>query len=115
MTESFPRQQARTRRFTLGLPRSFQISPAWDRVAGIGADRMWQIRHMLRSRLVAEARRRLRASWRQRGVSESELGWIREALDDNVLTIGFARRVPSYKRLTLMLHDPDRLTALALR
>ena len=33
MTESFPRQQARTRRFTLGLPRSCQISPAGDRVA----------------------------------------------------------------------------------
>jgi dipeptidyl-peptidase-4 len=33
MAESFPRQQARTRRFTLGLPRSFQISPAGDRVA----------------------------------------------------------------------------------
>ena len=33
MTESFPRQQARTRNFTLGLPRSFQISPDGDRVA----------------------------------------------------------------------------------
>jgi len=33
MTESFPRQQARTRRFTLGVPRSCQISPAGDRVA----------------------------------------------------------------------------------
>ena len=31
-----------------------------------------------------------------------------------MLTIGFARRVPSYKRLTLMLHDPDRLTELLL-
>ncbi len=31
-----------------------------------------------------------------------------------MLTIGFARRVPSYKRLTLMLHDPDRLAALLL-
>jgi glycogen phosphorylase len=31
-----------------------------------------------------------------------------------VLTIGFARRVPSYKRLTMMLHDPARLTALLL-
>jgi len=26
MTDSFPRQQARTRHFTLGAPRSFQIS-----------------------------------------------------------------------------------------
>jgi len=33
MTESFPRQQARTRSFTLGLPRSFQVSPGGDRVA----------------------------------------------------------------------------------
>jgi dipeptidyl-peptidase-4 len=33
MAESFPRQQARTRHFTLGLPRSFQISPSGDQVA----------------------------------------------------------------------------------
>jgi glycogen phosphorylase len=35
-------------------------------------------------------------------------------LDENVLTIGFARRVPSYKRLTLMLNDPQRLAGLLL-
>src|SRR5487761_1544139 len=33
MTESFPRQQARTRRFTLGVPRAFRISPDGSRVA----------------------------------------------------------------------------------
>ncbi len=33
MTESFPRQQARTRRFSLGVPRAFRISPDGDRVA----------------------------------------------------------------------------------
>src|SRR3984957_4478513 len=32
MTESFPRQQARTRRFTLGVPRAFQVSPDGQRV-----------------------------------------------------------------------------------
>ncbi|MBO0775862.1 MAG: DPP IV N-terminal domain-containing protein, partial [Actinobacteria bacterium] len=32
MAESFPRQQARTRGFSLGVPRSFQISPEGDRV-----------------------------------------------------------------------------------
>ena len=31
-----------------------------------------------------------------------------------MLTIGFARRVPSYKRLTLMLRDPERLERLLL-
>ena len=34
--------------------------------------------------------------------------------DPDVLTIGFARRVPTYKRLTLMLRDPERLRALLL-
>ncbi len=32
MTESFPRQQARTRRFSLGAPRSYRISPDGARI-----------------------------------------------------------------------------------
>jgi starch phosphorylase len=75
---------------------------------------LWSIRHVLRARLVTETRRRLRESWRQRGASGAELTWIDDALDPDVLTIGFARRVPSYKRLTLMLNDPQRLTSLLL-
>jgi starch phosphorylase len=85
----------------------------WERVAADPA-RIWELRRVLRARLVAEARRRLRASWRQRGASDAEQIWIDSVLDDDVLTIGFARRVPSYKRLTMMLHDPARLTALLL-
>ncbi len=85
----------------------------WERAARDPA-RVWELRRLLRARLVAEARRRLRASWRQRGASDAELIWTDTVLDDDVLTIGFARRVPSYKRLTMMLHDPARLTALLL-
>ena len=33
VADTFPRQQARTQRFTLGVPRSFQISPDGSRVA----------------------------------------------------------------------------------
>src|SRR6202167_4028935 len=33
MTESFPRQDARTRRVTLGVPRAFRVSPDGARVA----------------------------------------------------------------------------------
>jgi dipeptidyl-peptidase 4 len=33
MTESFPRQEARTRRFTLGEPRAFRVSPDGSQVA----------------------------------------------------------------------------------
>ena len=48
------------------------------------------------------------------GATEAEVGWTATAFDPDVLTIGFARRVPSYKRLTLMLRDPERLKALLL-
>jgi starch phosphorylase len=85
----------------------------WERVAA-DPRRLWEVRRALRARLIDQARRRLRASWRQRGASDAELIWTDSVLDEDVLTIGFARRVPSYKRLTMMLHDPARLTALLL-
>ncbi|MFJ7409323.1 alpha-glucan family phosphorylase [Streptomyces sp. NPDC098077] len=86
----------------------------WDAVTGIGDQEIWELRRDLRGQLVTEVRRRLYASWRRRGAGTAELGWIDGVLDPDVLTIGFARRVPSYKRLTLMLRDRDRLRALLL-
>ena len=95
-------------------------APTWtaDEVRALRADasdaELWELRRTLREQLVHEVRQRLYASWRQRGASQAELGWIEGVLDPDVLTIGFARRVPSYKRLTLMLRDRDRLVELLL-
>ncbi|MFB7247628.1 DUF3417 domain-containing protein [Streptomyces populi] len=89
-------------------------SERWDAVAEIADQEIWDLRRVLREQLVLEVRDRLRASWRQRGAGTAELGWIDGVLDPDVLTIGFARRVPSYKRLTLMLRDRDRLMDLLL-
>ncbi|WP_328768523.1 alpha-glucan family phosphorylase [Streptomyces sp. NBC_00286] len=89
-------------------------SDRWDAVAEIPDQDIWELRRVLREQLVTEVRERLYASWRQRGAGTAELGWIDGVLDPDVLTIGFARRVPSYKRLTLMLRDRDRLLDLLL-
>jgi starch phosphorylase len=75
---------------------------------------LWNMRRQMRADLVSEARRRLRQSCLARGATDAELGWVDDALDPDVLTIGFARRVPSYKRLTLMLADTERLKRLLL-
>ena len=93
---------------------SVGASPRWDAVRDVPDTDIWALRRLLREQLVGEVRARLRRSWRQRGAGEAELGWIDGVLDPDVLTIGFARRVPSYKRLTLMLKDPERLTRLLL-
>ncbi len=86
----------------------------WQEIAKVSDDDVWSVRSVLRSRLVDDVRRRVRASWLLRGASPAELGWTDDVLDPDVLTVGFARRVPSYKRLTLMLRDPDRLRSLLL-
>ncbi|MED7821556.1 alpha-glucan family phosphorylase [Streptomyces chiangmaiensis] len=86
----------------------------WDAIEEITDQEIWDLRRGLREQLVLEVRERLYASCRQRGAGTAELGWIDGVLDPDVLTIGFARRVPSYKRLTLMLRDRDRLMELLL-
>lgn len=86
----------------------------WGAVERVKAGEIWSIRRTLRERLVEEIRRRVHDSCLQRGMSEAELGWTGSVFDPDVLTIGFARRVPSYKRLTLMLRDPERLRAMLL-
>jgi starch phosphorylase len=75
---------------------------------------LWELRCGLRERLVHEVRRRVREAWLQRGASALELSWTDSVFDPDVLTVGFARRVPTYKRLTLMLRDPARLKAQLL-
>jgi glycogen phosphorylase len=86
----------------------------WEQVDQIPDEDIWAVRRQLRATLVEDSRRRVRSSWLERGASPAELGWTGSILDPDVLTIGFARRVPTYKRLTLMLRDPDRLRGLLL-
>ncbi|MFG1923544.1 alpha-glucan family phosphorylase [Cryptosporangium sp. NPDC048952] len=86
----------------------------WASIGQAPSKDIWSTRRTLRAKLVGEVRRRLRESSLRRGHTDAELGWIEQVFDPDVLTIGFARRVPSYKRLTLMLRDPDRLRSLLL-
>ncbi|WP_030164646.1 alpha-glucan family phosphorylase [Spirillospora albida] len=96
------------------VPVLIEGGRGWEAVRNVSEEEIWRLRRVLRERLVMDARRRLRESWRQRGASEAEISWIDDALDPDVLTIGFARRVPSYKRLTLMMADRDRLRSILL-
>jgi starch phosphorylase len=86
----------------------------WPRIVDIPGDEIWATKRGMREQLVLEARRRMKSSWLKRGASQAELGWIEHILDPDVLTIGFARRVPTYKRLTLMLRDTARLKKILL-
>ncbi len=87
---------------------------SWATLADVPDEDVWEVRRRARGLLVDDIRHRLAQAWRARGASEGRLGWIARAFDPDVLTIGFARRVPSYKRLTLLLQDTERLRRLLL-
>jgi glycogen phosphorylase len=97
----------------LGLQLT-QDASGWELVDRVPDEEIWAARRAMRSTLVDDARARVRRSWIDRGASPAELGWVDGVLDPDVLTLGFARRVPTYKRLTLMLRDPERLRRLLL-
>lgn len=81
----------------------------WDALSGLDDGALWALKRRLRGELINVTRQRLAASAGHRGQPAE---WTGTVLDDDVITIGFARRVPSYKRLTLMLRDPERLARL---
>jgi starch phosphorylase len=84
----------------------------WQRVARVPDEELWRTHERRRERLVAFARRRLRAQLEQRGSRPSEISQAEEVLDPEALTIGFARRFATYKRSTLLFHDLERLARI---
>jgi starch phosphorylase len=81
----------------------------WQRVDQIPSEELWRTHERRRERLVAFARRRLKAQYEQQGAMSSEISKAQGVLDPEALTIGFARRFATYKRATLLFRDVERL------
>jgi starch phosphorylase len=76
-------------------------SSAWNEAVERIPDReIWQIHRSLKRHLIAFIRHQQMQKYGYEAA---------DALDPNILTIGFARRVAAYKRWNLMLHDAERL------
>jgi glycogen phosphorylase len=70
---------------------------------------LWQLRGDSRKALVNRVRRTYTRQLAGRGASSEERAQGAQVLDENILTLGFARRFATYKRPNLLLHDPSRL------
>ncbi|RMF80466.1 MAG: alpha-glucan family phosphorylase, partial [Nitrospirae bacterium] len=94
----------------------WQYAPAdakvWARIREVPDEELWRTHCRRRERLVAFARRRLAAQLEQRAAPPSQVRQARQSLSIDALTLGFARRFATYKRATLLLHDPERLVRL---
>ena len=80
---------------------------------GVPDETLWAMRGASRRDLVEFVRNRLARQLGYRGHGRREImATAGRLFDPNVLTLGFARRFTEYKRLTLLLRDPDRLVRL---
>lgn len=81
-------------------------------IAARSDEELWSFRNASRAALVEHARERLAQQLTASGEAPELREVARQALDPNVLTIGFARRFATYKRPNLLLQDPQRLLRL---
>jgi starch phosphorylase len=88
------------------LDRSAQPD-VWDAVGGIPAQELWAARSEQRATLVATVRDRSVAERLGRGDSVRYARAAEATFDPEVLTVGFARRLATYKRLQLLVADRD--------
>lgn len=84
----------------------------WQRMDSIPAAELWRTHERRRERLVAFARRRLEEQLKSHGAPQAEIDEADEVLHADALTIGFGRRFATYKRATLLLRDPVRLSGI---
>jgi starch phosphorylase len=80
----------------------------WQGLAAIPDEEIWQARCELRTRLVAFAREHSVFDRLARGESPEYVEAAARVFDPDALTIGFARRVATYKRLHLLTRQLER-------
>src|SRR5207248_9072005 len=85
---------------------------SWMGVHAIPDEELWAARNAERVSLVTYARDRSALDRLSRGESSDSVEAAREAFDAEALTIGFARRVATYKRLYLLVSDLRRVSKL---
>jgi starch phosphorylase len=87
--------------------RMVQDPAAWSFVEEIPPEELWRAHAAVKLKATDFINDRLRLQAARTGTAYREL-------DPDALTLGFARRFATYKRATLLLHDPERLRRILL-
>ena len=80
----------------------------WTKIESIDPAELWEVRQVLKTRMIRFVRNKTNETAARLGLPKREL----PALNQDVLTIGFARRFVTYKRPDLLFRDLDRLDRL---
>jgi starch phosphorylase len=95
-----------------GWPRRAADPGTFAAIDAIASEELWAVRCEQRRLLVDYVRDRSQLQRIARGEPRDRVEAAARAFDPGVLTLGFARRLATYKRLHLLLHDVQRSFAL---
>jgi starch phosphorylase len=93
-------------------PERITDPATWAAVDRIPDEELWAVRRTLSQRLVGWVRSKTVTDRLGRGDTMEYVMKAAAAFDPEVLTLGFARRVATYKRLHLLIKDPERFLRL---
>src|SRR6266540_271135 len=84
----------------------------WSKVLELDGAALWAVHNELKSHLMRSIREQARRRWADQWKEALHLVGAGTLLDQEALTIGFARRFATYKRADLIFRDADRLQRL---
>ncbi len=84
----------------------------WEKIADIPNSELWKAHVDRKIKLLQLIKENVTNRLKSSGVSYEEIKDIVSKLDQNALTIGFARRFATYKRATLIFRDLERITQI---
>jgi starch phosphorylase len=87
-------------------------SASWEAVREISSSAFWQSHLAAKRDLLDGMRERSRRRFADGEITHSQVVAAGPFLEEDVLTIGFARRFATYKRATLIFHDSNRLARI---
>ena len=98
--------------FKAGFIDDLSNKKYWEKIHDINDDKIWATKNILRKKLIDYAKDRFHRNWIRRYEDPKSLVEIIDSIDENTLTIGFARRFATYKRAHLLFSDLDRLSRI---
>jgi phosphorylase/glycogen(starch) synthase len=98
--------------FGEGFLNDMSNADYWNKIRNVDNAVIWSIRQEERGKLVDYVRNRIKYNWVKRYEDPKSLVGVLENINENVLTIGFARRFATYKRGDLLLGNLERLSKI---
>ncbi|HEV2427730.1 MAG TPA: alpha-glucan family phosphorylase, partial [Acidimicrobiales bacterium] len=92
-----------------GWERRADDPETWAALDEVPDAELWRVRNELREALVTTLRDRVVIERLSRGEQIGMAASAQSFFDPDTLTLGFARRLATYKRLDLLFRDPERL------